>query len=61
MFVISLQVLAWLRRKGEETLKRHKTLAETLNAIREQENEFEKFYFLAMVIIIYFSKTNNRP
>lgn len=44
----SSQVLSWLRRKGEETLKRHKTLAETLNAIREQENEFEKFYFLAM-------------
>ncbi|KAG8198143.1 hypothetical protein JTE90_006895 [Oedothorax gibbosus] len=44
----SSQVLTWLNRKGEETLKRHKTLAETLNAIREQENEFEKFYFLAM-------------
>ncbi|XP_035224946.1 uncharacterized protein LOC118197537 isoform X2 [Stegodyphus dumicola] len=44
----SSQVLGWLRRKGEETLKKHKTLAETLNAIREQENEFEKFYFLAM-------------
>ncbi|GFR25936.1 pleckstrin homology domain-containing family G member 4B [Trichonephila clavata] len=44
----SSQVLSWLHRKGEETLKKHKTLAETLNAIREQENEFEKFYFLAM-------------
>ncbi|XP_054710117.1 uncharacterized protein LOC129219838 [Uloborus diversus] len=44
----STQVLGWLRRKGEETLKKHRTLAETLNAIREQENEFEKFYFLAM-------------
>ncbi|CAL1290903.1 unnamed protein product [Larinioides sclopetarius] len=44
----SSQVLTWLHRKGEETLKKHKTLAETLNAIREQESEFEKFYFLAM-------------
>ncbi|GFY64875.1 pleckstrin homology domain-containing family G member 4B [Trichonephila inaurata madagascariensis] len=43
-----MEVLSWLHRKGEETLKKHKTLAETLNAIREQENEFEKFYFLAM-------------
>nr|XP_042900201.1 puratrophin-1 [Parasteatoda tepidariorum] len=44
----SSQILAWLNHKGEETLKKHKTLAESLNSIREQEQDFEKFYFLAM-------------
>jgi hypothetical protein len=42
-------VLSWLCKKGEETLKRHAELATNLPAIKEQEQDFEKFYFISMV------------
>ncbi|XP_021923306.1 uncharacterized protein LOC110831512 isoform X4 [Zootermopsis nevadensis] len=42
------QVLSWLCRKGDETLKRHTELATNLPAIKEQELDFEKFYFISM-------------
>uniref|UniRef100_T1JKW3 CRAL-TRIO domain-containing protein n=1 Tax=Strigamia maritima TaxID=126957 RepID=T1JKW3_STRMM len=42
------QVLSWLCKKGEETLDRFKTIAENLAAVRVQERDFEKFYFVAM-------------
>ncbi|KAJ9600440.1 hypothetical protein L9F63_009210, partial [Diploptera punctata] len=41
-------VLSWLCKKGEETLKRHTDLATNLSAIKEQEQDFEKFYFISM-------------
>ncbi|GIY54157.1 uncharacterized protein CDAR_446161 [Caerostris darwini] len=42
------QVLSWLCRKGNESLQRHQAIADSLGAIKQQEEEFEKFYFLAM-------------
>ncbi|GBM31085.1 hypothetical protein AVEN_32468-1 [Araneus ventricosus] len=44
----SNQVLSWLCRKGNESLERHQAIADSLGAIKQQEEEFEKFYFLAM-------------
>ncbi|KAG8190531.1 hypothetical protein JTE90_004106 [Oedothorax gibbosus] len=44
----SSQVLSWLCRKGHESLERHQAVADSLGAIKQQEEEFEKFYFLAM-------------
>ncbi|XP_055931094.1 pleckstrin homology domain-containing family G member 4B-like isoform X2 [Argiope bruennichi] len=44
----SSQVLSWLCRKGNESLERHQAIADSLGAIKQQEEEFEKFYFLAM-------------
>ncbi|GFW37064.1 hypothetical protein TNCV_5019621 [Trichonephila clavipes] len=41
-------VLSWLCRKGNESLERHQAIADSLGAIKQQEEEFEKFYFLAM-------------
>ncbi|KAK7791789.1 hypothetical protein R5R35_008807 [Gryllus longicercus] len=45
------QVLSWLCKKGEETLRRHTNLATNLSAIKEQEQDFEKFYFISMVSV----------
>ncbi|GFT29915.1 pleckstrin y domain-containing family G member 4B [Nephila pilipes] len=45
----SSQVLSWLCRKGNESLERHQAIADSLGAIKQQEEEFEKFYFLAML------------
>ncbi|XP_054273864.1 pleckstrin homology domain-containing family G member 4B-like isoform X2 [Macrosteles quadrilineatus] len=42
------QVLSWLNHKGEDSLKRHAELASTLPAIKQQEQDFEKFYFISM-------------
>ncbi|XP_075229746.1 puratrophin-1-like isoform X2 [Lycorma delicatula] len=42
------QVLCWLNQKGEDCLKRHSELATTLPAIKQQELDFEKFYFISM-------------
>ncbi|XP_046674250.1 puratrophin-1-like isoform X2 [Homalodisca vitripennis] len=42
------QVLTWLNHKGEDSLKRHAKLASTLPAIKQQEQDFEKFYFISM-------------
>jgi hypothetical protein len=47
--VILFKVLSWLCKKGEETLKRHADIATNLPAIKEQEQDFEKFYFISMV------------
>ncbi|XP_076331364.1 puratrophin-1-like isoform X2 [Tachypleus tridentatus] len=44
----SSQVLGWLCWKGEETLSKHQAMADSFDAVKEQEGEFEKFYFLAM-------------
>lgn len=43
------QVLSWLTRTGEDSLQRHANMACTLPAIRQQELEFDKFYFVSMV------------
>ncbi|XP_022246454.1 uncharacterized protein LOC106463042 isoform X1 [Limulus polyphemus] len=42
------QVLGWLYQAGQETLDKHQNVADSLPVIKEQEGEFEKFYFLAM-------------
>ncbi|CAH0762684.1 unnamed protein product [Bemisia tabaci] len=42
------QVLSWLRHKGETSLKRHSSLANNLPGIKQQEQDFEKFYFISM-------------
>lgn len=44
----SSQVLSWLIKKGEETLKKHSELATSLQGIKKQEQDFEKFYFVSM-------------
>ncbi|KAK4306096.1 hypothetical protein Pmani_022046 [Petrolisthes manimaculis] len=41
------EVVAWLLGRGEETLARHQTLADTLTGITRQEAEFHKFYTVA--------------
>ncbi|XP_064115416.1 uncharacterized protein LOC135221652 isoform X2 [Macrobrachium nipponense] len=41
-------VVTWLLGRGEETLARHQTLADTLTGITRQETEFLKFYSVAM-------------
>ncbi|XP_071552585.1 uncharacterized protein [Panulirus ornatus] len=41
-------VVAWLLGRGEETLARHQTLADTLTGITRQETEFLKFFSVAM-------------
>ncbi|XP_047487825.1 uncharacterized protein LOC125038370 [Penaeus chinensis] len=41
-------VVTWLLGRGEETLARHQTLADTLTGITRQETEFQKFYSVAM-------------
>ncbi|KAK3919858.1 hypothetical protein KUF71_009144, partial [Frankliniella fusca] len=43
------QVLSWLTHTGEDSLQRHATMASTLPAIRQQELDFDKFYFVSMV------------
>lgn len=47
----SSQVLTWLCRKGEEMLSKHQAVADSLGGIKDQEEEFEKFYFVAMTQI----------
>ncbi|RZF45669.1 hypothetical protein LSTR_LSTR010392 [Laodelphax striatellus] len=42
------EVLSWISEKGEDCLKRHAELATTLPAIKQQELDFEKFYFISM-------------
>uniref|UniRef100_A0A023F1C1 Putative multidomain protein n=3 Tax=Triatoma infestans TaxID=30076 RepID=A0A023F1C1_TRIIF len=42
------QVLSWLNHKGDDWLKRHTELATTLPALKQQEQDFEKFYFISM-------------
>ncbi|XP_013778236.2 uncharacterized protein LOC106462819 isoform X2 [Limulus polyphemus] len=42
------QVLGWLCGKGVDTLTKHQAMADSLISLKEQEGEFEKFYFLAM-------------
>lgn len=41
--------MSWLSQKGEDCLKRHAELANNLPAIKQQEQDFEKFYFISMV------------
>ncbi|KAK8723997.1 hypothetical protein OTU49_011388 [Cherax quadricarinatus] len=41
-------VVAWLLGRGEETLARHQTLADTLTGITRQQTEFLKFHSVAM-------------
>lgn len=48
-YCVSLQVLSWLTNKGEHALVQHADLANSLPAIRQQEQDFEKFYFVSMV------------
>ncbi|KAE9534884.1 hypothetical protein AGLY_008176, partial [Aphis glycines] len=43
------EVLSWLTNKGEHALVQHADLANSLPAIRQQEQDFEKFYFVSMV------------
>ncbi|XP_060843323.1 puratrophin-1-like isoform X1 [Rhopalosiphum padi] len=42
------EVLSWLTNKGEHALVQHADLANSLPAIRQQEQDFEKFYFVSM-------------
>ncbi|XP_050525448.1 puratrophin-1-like isoform X2 [Daktulosphaira vitifoliae] len=42
------EVISWLTNKGEHTLVQHADLANSLPAIRQQEQDFEKFYFVSM-------------
>ncbi|XP_050423665.1 rho guanine nucleotide exchange factor 40-like isoform X2 [Adelges cooleyi] len=42
------EVISWLTNKGEHTLEQHADLANSLPAIRQQEQDFEKFYFVSM-------------
>jgi hypothetical protein len=53
--VFLLKVLSWLCKKGEDTLKRHSEIATNLPAIKEQEQDFEKFYFISMVSTLVLS------
>ncbi|KAI5700602.1 hypothetical protein M8J75_001039 [Diaphorina citri] len=46
------EVLSWLKSKGATTLKRHASLASTLPALKAQEQDFEKFYFISMPPLI---------
>lgn len=48
-FRIFSQVISWLTNKGEHALVQHADLANSLPAIRQQEQDFEKFYFVSMV------------
>lgn len=48
-FIFLSQVLSWLTNKGEHALVQHGDLANSLPAIRQQEQDFEKFYFVSMV------------
>ncbi|XP_055357987.1 triple functional domain protein-like isoform X2 [Paramacrobiotus metropolitanus] len=41
------KVLAWLCKKGEDGLARYSITGENLNELRQQQREFEKFYFTA--------------
>lgn len=43
------QVISWLTHNGEDELKQHSDLAENLPEIKQQEQNFEKFYFISMV------------
>ncbi|XP_014257199.1 puratrophin-1-like isoform X3 [Cimex lectularius] len=42
------QVLSWLSHKGDDWLKKHNDLATTLPGLKQQEQDFEKFYFISM-------------
>lgn len=55
MLMLGFQVLTWLNHKGENSLKRHAELACTLPALKVQEQDFEKFYFISMVSNFFFS------
>lgn len=56
MLMFGFQVLTWLNHKGENSLKRHAELACTLPALKEQEQDFEKFYFVSMVSNLFFGE-----
>lgn len=56
-----LQVVAWLLGRGEETLARHQTLADTLTGITRQEAEFHKFYTVATVSTVPVSVSQESP
>ncbi|EEC14297.1 hypothetical protein IscW_ISCW021425 [Ixodes scapularis] len=43
------RVLSWICKNGADALSKHAFVADSLSAIQDQEYEFEKFYFLAMV------------
>lgn len=43
------KVLTWICKKGEDGLQRHFVTGENLNELRQQQREFEKFYFTASV------------
>ncbi|XP_065213385.1 puratrophin-1-like isoform X3 [Planococcus citri] len=42
------QVISWLTQSGEDELKQHSDLANNLPEIKQQEQNFEKFYFISM-------------
>lgn len=41
--------MSWVAHTGEDSLLRHANMGSTLPAIRQQELEFDKFYFVSMV------------
>lgn len=49
-FPFSLQVTFWIQREGEDMLKCYlNTQLDDAEALRLQEQEFEKYYFVSMV------------
>lgn len=48
------QVLSWIRTHGEVTVTKYMNLSlDCGNLIKDHEQEFEKFYFVSMVSLIY--------
>ncbi|XP_041375633.1 puratrophin-1-like isoform X2 [Gigantopelta aegis] len=45
------KVVSWMTEDGYVALQKHQMVADHLKAIRSQQREFEKFYFLAMTYI----------
>ncbi|XP_052232622.1 pleckstrin homology domain-containing family G member 4B-like isoform X3 [Dreissena polymorpha] len=42
------KIISWLHTQGNECLQRHLAMADNLKGIRQQQKDFEKFYFAAM-------------
>ncbi|XP_053401471.1 uncharacterized protein LOC123550592 isoform X2 [Mercenaria mercenaria] len=45
------KVISWLHTQGNECLQRHLVMADNLKAVRVQQKDFEKFYYVAMTHI----------
>lgn len=60
IFVISFiaptkKVIEWIKSEGENSLTKYSALSlECGNTIRDEEQEFEKYYFISMVSVVCF-------